>query len=491
MTKGMKRIGYCLLLIVCSLFIKPQAASAQLPRWAARPLYQSVEKPVGVDLLVAQRGDSTSVFTFDGRLLGATTDRIEDFQNGCGVTLLPGTQTVTGFFTVNRYVPLPQGCTVTHDYPFFSDGFLLVKLKDAYRFFDTTGRMVFDEYVQAYPFQNGYAYCTELRDKKRKSFYIDTQGGRHASEPQQGAEGGGGIIETTTFVSTVHAPNGRVGVRFNGVEVLPPQFDEVEPVGLCTAKVRKGGVWGVITIDSVASLQAMLNNDHPVEFRQSEATTTLSLLLPEGFTPSSFEAATSGSDPLHVRPATRSEYVVHGRPAVNYDCDITLPSTMLIDTTTIEYQLNVSYDGLQLNPVTFMADLHYVQLLSLADIEPGTLTGEVYSFDINVVDRRDIDPATAPYTVEVFTNRELVELKDLSMSHYKCKLKGLQKEDNNVYICIQEPGCPKVVVPYEVIYQAPAPQTGGKRKVVIRKKQQQTGGTSTGGRRVVTPIIPL
>ena len=489
------RIIFSLFFVIA--FLRPQAASAQLPHWAVRPLYQSVEKPVGIDLLVAQRGDSTSVFTFDGRLLTATTDRIEDFQNGCGLTLLPGTQTVTGFFTADRYVPLPQGCTVPHDYPFFSDGFLLVKLKGGYRFVDATGRMVFDEYAQAYPFQNGYAFCTEVRDNKRKSFYIDTQGVRHASEPQRGPDGDGGVIETTTLVVPVHAPNGRVGIRFKGGDVLPPQFDEVEPVGLLTAKVRTGGVWGVITIDSLATLQPLLNSGHPVEFRQQEATATLSLLTPEGFSPSSFKVTTDGTSSLRIRNASRSEYAVLGHPAVNYDCDITLPPTMLVDTTVVDYQLNVSYDGMKLNPMNLSAGLQYIQLLSLADIEPGTFAGDVYTFDIHVIDRRDVDPATAPYTVEVYTNRELVELNRLTMSHYKCRMRGIDKEDNNVYICIQETGCPKVVVTYEVVYQPASAQTGGKKKTYIRKKQQQSGRIQQGGgqqqgTRTVNPvIIPL
>ncbi len=484
-------------LFIVFAFLRPQAASAQLPRWAVRPLYQSVEKPVGIDLLVAQRGDSTRVFTYDGRLLAATTDRIEDFQDGCGVTLLPGTQTVTGFFTADRYVPLPQGCTVPHDYPFFSDGFLLVKLKGAYRFFDATGRMVFDEYAQAYPFQDGYAFCTEVRDNKRKSFYIDTQGARHASKPQQATDGEGGIIETTTLVVPVQAPNGRVGIRFKGADVLPPQFDEVEPVGLLTAKVRTGGLWGVITIDSLATLQPLLNGGRPVEFRQQEATATLSLLLlspraeanscvpsvasEQSSSASLFTLTTNDPSSLHIRDASRTESTVLGHPAVNYDCDITLPPTMLVDTTVVDYQLNVSYDGIRLNPLNLSAGLQYIQQLSLADIEPGTFAGDVYTFDINVVDRRDVDPATAPYTVEVYTNRELIELKRLTMSHYKCRMRGIDKEDNNVYICIQETGCPKVVVTYEVVSQPATPQTGGKRKTYIRKKQQQSGRIQQGG----------
>ena len=443
---------------------------AQVARWLVPPVYQSIDKPAGVNLIATSLGDTTKIWSPDGTLLGATTDQLQMFQEGHSVTLKPGTQTITGFFSTDRGYISMMPCQATHDYPYFSYGYLLVQVDGVYRFIDANGRVTFDDYDMAYPFQDGQAQCVKYTNPKKKQgaeyFYIDTQGRKSKTPFPAVPNNDGSTVVTldTKVVVVTNDQNRLLGIRYEGINVLPCQLDEVEPLGLNIAKVRKGNAWGVIAIDSEAQLIPTLNNGAPVNFRNEVARANLLLPLPVGFDADKVQISSpAGSDCAVIQQSKRIA-TAFGRPSVSYDCQLMLPDIMLTDTISVEYPFTVSYDGLQLPDLTVDAQLNYVNQLSINDITEGKFVGNAYSFDINVTDSRQPSPDNQPYILQVMTNRDLVSLDSISPSHYRCTVKGLMKEDNNVYIYLRELGCPMTVVTYGVT--CPTRQ----KAVFVRKK---------------------
>lgn len=455
---------------------------AQVARWLVPPVYQSVDKPAGVNLIATHLGDTTKIWSPDGALLGATTDELQMFQEGRSVTLKPGTQTITGFFSTDRgYISLSP-CQATHGYPYFSYGYLLVQADGVYRFYDVNGRVVFDDYDMAYPFQDGQAQCVKYTNPKKKQgaeyFYIDTQG-RKSKDPFPAVpnnDGSAVVTLDTRIVVVTNDQDRQLGIRYNGINVLPCQLDEVVPLGLNIAKVRKGNAWGVITVDEQAQLNPTLNNGAPVSFRNQVGRASLLLPLPVGFDADKVQISASSASDCTVIPQSKRLASAFGRPAVSYDCQLMLPDMMLADTISVEYPFTISYDGLQLPDFTVGAQLNYVNQLSINDITGGQFTGNAYSFDIDITDGRTPSPDNQPYILQVMTNRELVSLDSISATHYRCTVKGLMKEDNNVYIYLRELGCPMTVVTYGVT--CPTRQ----KAVFVRKK--------VSGPRPVVPTPP-
>lgn len=149
------------------------AVKAQMATWMIRPAYDRIDIGVGADVFIAYAGDNKTIWSFDGRQLGTTADQLFRYSDQRAVTVKPNSSVLTGAFDLNgKFIPI-NGYNLSRAYPRYSCGYLLVQNDRYFYFVDTNGR-VFDQqpYVEAYPFQNGYAACNTFENmQKRKNPY--------------------------------------------------------------------------------------------------------------------------------------------------------------------------------------------------------------------------------------------------------------------------------------------------------------------------------
>ena len=147
---------------------------AQMAKWVIPPVYQAIHKMGGGDFIVTDSADYKILWSWDGQRLASTRNQLYPFRENLSVAIPKGTASVAGFYdTTGHFTPL-QGYTIALGYPFFSDGFLLVKEGQYYRYVNSKGSLHGGKYVVAYPFSNSYATCYTYRnmEKQKEPHYL-------------------------------------------------------------------------------------------------------------------------------------------------------------------------------------------------------------------------------------------------------------------------------------------------------------------------------
>lgn len=161
----MKRITICFLIAV----ITTVSARSQIAKWLVPPLY---DKIVMDEIIVADSASMKVLWSTTGRRIACTADEIFSFRENMAVATEKGSGILTGFYNKMGVFKSLSDCSAAHAYPYFSDGFLLVKQGDFYRFVNTVGTIGDGQYEKAFPFRNGYATCSTFRNlQKRKDSY--------------------------------------------------------------------------------------------------------------------------------------------------------------------------------------------------------------------------------------------------------------------------------------------------------------------------------
>lgn len=153
---------------------------SQVANWIIQPYYDSIYFDSGSNFIITDSLNEKSVWTQGGKRIFKTKDNLHPFSEGFAVTTEKGSDKITGFYNSNdgSFIPL-EGYSVAHNYPFFSDGYLVVKRNDKYYFTDTKGQLNKHGVVLAYPFHHGFASCRDYenpnkpKDKEIYNFLID------------------------------------------------------------------------------------------------------------------------------------------------------------------------------------------------------------------------------------------------------------------------------------------------------------------------------
>ncbi len=159
------------------LFILIQScitANAQMSRWVMQPIYDSIYIASGAPIIISDSAGTSTLWSFDGVKLSTTTDVIHPFKEGFAVTTQKGTDVITGFYDARGSFIKIKGCRTAYSYPYFRDGFLLVKSEERYKFIKPNGmEQDFGSFVKMYPFHGGYATCFAYKvpEKQKDPFY--------------------------------------------------------------------------------------------------------------------------------------------------------------------------------------------------------------------------------------------------------------------------------------------------------------------------------
>ena len=163
----------CLIMI---LLTSISVSNAQIAEWVIPPVYDNMYIPDGTNLIVSDSlGRYTRLWNLDGTFINHIEGDIQLFNNEVAVTTDPSNNHILGFISSSGdFLSLQKGqFLVARSYPFFSDGYLLVKdpATKLYRYIDKLGNSSESLYAKGYPFINGYASCCyfENQEKLKKS----------------------------------------------------------------------------------------------------------------------------------------------------------------------------------------------------------------------------------------------------------------------------------------------------------------------------------
>lgn len=143
--------------------------NAQIAHWIIPPYYDSIDISSESDLIITDSVNKKIVWTSEGERLFKTADQWHPFKEGYAVITERNSDIILGFYDLDgNFTPMEvEDCYIAHNYPYFSDGYLLVKKDGTYGFADTKGKKlkghtrsgILSLFVSAYPFHHGFASC--------------------------------------------------------------------------------------------------------------------------------------------------------------------------------------------------------------------------------------------------------------------------------------------------------------------------------------------
>lgn len=152
------------LIILFLVLLSATQTRAQVARWIIPPCYDSIYFATGADLIVTDSLDEKVVWTREGTRLFKTSSTLYPFKEGITVITEKNSSRIMGFYTTEgKFTPL-DNCDVAHNYPYFSDGYMLVKKENLYYFVNTEGVLNKRGIPLAYPFSNGYSSCIDYKN---------------------------------------------------------------------------------------------------------------------------------------------------------------------------------------------------------------------------------------------------------------------------------------------------------------------------------------
>ena len=266
---------------------------------------------------------------------------------------------------------------------------------------------------------------------------------------------------------------GKLGIAYNGTEVLAPQFESVDLCANNHAAINLNGKSGIIHIDPKEQFEFSFNGGKGLAFRHQTLQTTLRLDTPPSV---SMESAILQSSPDGTcrfdATSKKAKDTSYGN-AIQYNCTLTIPEGLSDDVTDVTFPVQVVYEGLTSGVIPCPAKAWHYKYFSInvhedkSIINNGNLT-----FTFNIKAERRAGEKDVPHTVTVQAGNRKTELTKVSESLYRCQVFGLQEGQNTITVQVTETGCPPSSYPFEVNYDKnkAAQQTTQKRPVKMVNK---------------------
>ena len=119
-----------LLLIICVLGLTLTNANAQVAKWLIKPEYDQIELVNG-NLFKGYASGKTYIWDQNGQETARIDSDVQiiEFQEGIGVILEKNSQYIVGILDeYGKFINLKESkYSVTHNYPYYSSGYLLVR----------------------------------------------------------------------------------------------------------------------------------------------------------------------------------------------------------------------------------------------------------------------------------------------------------------------------------------------------------------------------
>lgn len=241
------------------IFVFVSNTCGQIVKWLIPPLYDNIHMVNDEDLIITDSLNYKIIWSFSGKRLAITSDQILPYRDGLAVTMKKGTKSISGFYDKNgKFTPL-SGWSASNNpyYPYYSYNYLLVSNGSSYRFINGQGKLLSGQYLEAYPFFNGYASCWAYSNiEKQKDPYclLLSVNNEQVLFSYGGKQFGSDDIE---FISSVNDENIGIVVAkhrlyyFNGKDMkLSPVFDQKDEVNIKNQAKLEGNIQQCISFES-------------------------------------------------------------------------------------------------------------------------------------------------------------------------------------------------------------------------------------------------
>ena len=142
---------------------------AQIAQWIIPPMYDSIYFANTANLIITDSVDSKVFWNRNGQRLFKATGTVNPFSEGYAV-LTNDTSAIVGIYDIKgNYTSLSEyQIKVANEFPYFTDGNLIIRKKKGYYMIDSEGYIYKTRHVKLYPFHNGYAVCQDFENPQKR-----------------------------------------------------------------------------------------------------------------------------------------------------------------------------------------------------------------------------------------------------------------------------------------------------------------------------------
>ena len=240
-----------------------------------------------------------------------------------------------------------------------------------------------------------------------------------------------------------------LGLQYEGKEVLPAQFEDVEKVWDNEALVQLKGKFGVVSVDSKASCRFVLNEGLDIGFEHKTAKSSIKVVCPPYMT-LSLMTLSSEDDNCRINIDTRRENVNVETAVLSYETTLNIPEEIGLERTPSSVKFSLNYDGLKFSPAIIPYNKWYinnyaVQMLS-HQVSGSVLTAEIM---IRNTGQRDGMNYFRDVNIEA-EDSVICSFSKMTEELYTARMYGWHDKEVRFNVDITEDGCPTISYPFEI-----------------------------------------
>ena len=240
-----------------------------------------------------------------------------------------------------------------------------------------------------------------------------------------------------------------LGLQYEGKEVLPAQFEDVEKVWDNEALVQLKGKFGVVSVDSKASCRFVLNEGLDIGFEHKTAKSSIKVVCPPYMT-LSLMTLSSEDDNCRINIDTRRENVNVETAVLSYETTLNIPEEIGLERTPSSVKFSLNYDGLKFSPAIIPYNKWYinnyaVQMLS-HQVNGSVLTAEIM---IRNTGQRDGMNYFRDVNIEA-EDSVICSFSKMTEELYTARMYGWRDKEVRFNVDITEDGCPTISYPFEI-----------------------------------------
>lgn len=287
--------------------------------------------------------------------------------------------------------------------------------------------------------------------------------------------------------------NGKMGLFWDTIELLPPQLDQVTTCYSEIAFVRQGGRYGALKAYNDRSMKVSINDGMPVAFKHRTQPVTLQVELPDIVAAQQVRLITSHDSGLDIDEQFGRQI---DERHLQFDGILTIPESLpaeLYDdgSNNISYPVSISYDGL-LSPtidVNVKAWHKEYHTISVDESSISVSTDGLLQFNFTVTADLAPDELNTPINVSIQADGLQWNVEKLSDTLFKGTVHDLYDGPNSIVIAVEEQGCPPLFHRFSATYNKPAEKKSTPRPNKTTPKTDDKGKNNKPKRD--TPVNPI
>ena len=237
------------------------------------------------------------------------------------------------------------------------------------------------------------------------------------------------------------------------IHILPPQFQDVSDLNGTNAVVCLKDKYGVVQLANNATFSLSLNDGKDIGFMHGKYESTIQAALPDFISYNDVFIRADQRNLCEIIPVSRIGADTREGNYLKYNCNLIFPEGIDENRKDFTYNFTIEYEGLRSVSIPVKTKVWYIQQYDVS-IDNYGIDKESIRIQVNVSRRTDVSTDNAYwFNVDLTSDLPITKtFKKINENVYEFHLTNIEKEQHNLWVVVNEDGCPPVKFPFEISY---------------------------------------